>query len=347
MIGMHLPDMTTAGLTIRLQVIVALALAILLPATVVHAAPPEAPEPPTMEWYMIDLPPIQISSGALRGQGYADVIQWRLIAGLPGYRHVLRMANVQRILADIKNKPNVCNPAFLRTPERNHSVVYSDPLHAQFPNGAVIVKSRRAELAQFITPDGTLKISDMVASGKGTIVVQSGRSYGAMLDGVLQTANEQQRVVTLTSGRPVTAKLGLLDKGRVEVALLYLYELAFLLTSSRELTQYEFLPVEGNSSYTLNHLACSASPLGEKLVAAANRIIATERDTYFSAAYRAWIPESALKLHAAHHQEAFGTPLRVQALEIPAIDAAISSCLLGGGSWYGQQCVPAQGRAAD
>ncbi len=46
-------------------------------------APAQAAEPATIEWYMIDLPPIQILNGALRGKGYTDKIRWRLIAGLP------------------------------------------------------------------------------------------------------------------------------------------------------------------------------------------------------------------------------------------------------------------------
>jgi uncharacterized protein (TIGR02285 family) len=338
---MRILNSTAAWLVAWARAVLCLLLAVMLPAPALHAAT-GTEEPPTIEWYMIDLPPIQISSGALRGQGYTDVIRWRLIAGLTGYRHVLRMANVQRILADIKTKPNVCNPAFMRTPQREQFMVYSDPLHAQFPNGAVIVKSRREALAPFITADGALKIADLVSSGNGTIVVQSGRSYGVMLDGVLQTAQEQQRVVTLTSGRPVAAKLGLVDKGRVELALLYPYELAFHLASSRDLTQYEFLPVEGNGAYTLNYLACSRSPLGERVITEANPIIAAERDAYFSAAYRVWIPESILKLHATHHQQAFGSPLRAQALKVPAEDSAISTCLMDGGAWYQGKCEPDQ-----
>lgn len=340
-------DMTPAWFSAMARARLALMFAMAISAPLVSAAPSETQEPPTIEWYMIDLPPIQISSGALRGQGYTDVIRWRLIAGLPNYRHVLRIANVQRILADIKTKSNVCNPAFLRTPEREQYMVYADPLHVQFPNGAVIVKSRHEELKRFITKDGRLKITELIEAGKGTIAVQSGRSYGVMLDGVLKTANEQQRVVTLTSGRPIAAKLGLVDKGRVEVALLYPYELAFHLASSRELTQYEFLPIEGNGTYTLNHLACSRSPLGEKLVAEANRIIAAERDTYFSAAYRVWVPESILDLHARHHREAFGAPLRAQSLQIPDEDETISTCLMDGGAWYAHKCEPGQRKGAD
>lgn len=344
---MRMLDVTSARWAAMARAGLASFLAMALSVPGVQAASSEPAEPPTIEWYMIDLPPIQISSGALRGQGYTDVIRWRLIAGLPGYRHVLRMANVERILADIRTKSNVCNPAFLRTPEREQYMVYADPLHAQFPNGAVIVKSRREELAPFITTDGRLKITELVEAGKGTIAVQSGRSYGVMLDGVLDKANKRQRVVTLTSGRPVAAKLGLVDKGRVEVALLYPYELAFHLASSRDLTQYEFLPIEGNGTYTLNYLACSRSTLGEKLVAEANRIIAAERDTYFSAAYRVWVPESILNLHARHHQEAFGVPLRPRPLKMPDEDEAISTCLMDGGAWYAHKCEPGQQRHSD
>jgi uncharacterized protein (TIGR02285 family) len=301
--------------------------------------PARAAEPPTIEWYMIDLPPIQILNGALRGKGYTDRIRWRLIAELPGYRHVLRIANVQRILADIKTKPNVCNPAFMRTPEREQFMIFSDALHAQFPNGAVVLKSRQDEFQRFIRPDGTLAVDALIEAGNGTLAVQSGRSYGVVLDGLAEKARRNNRLVTLTSSHPVESKLELVKKGRVEAALLYPFELAVhLSTNASELALYEFLPVEGNGTYTLNYLACSKSPLGEKIIAEANPIIAAERDGFFSATYREWLPESILKLHAAHHQSAFRAPLRNAAQKADTLDESIAACLLEGGTWYRQGC---------
>lgn len=305
---------------------------------------------PTIEWYMIDLPPIQMASGPLRGKGYTDVIRWRLIDALPGYRHVLRIANVQRILADIKTKPNVCNPAFLRTPEREQFMVYADPLHAQFPNGAVIQRQRREEVQRFVTPEGSLAVDELIEQAQGTVTVQSGRSYGVVLDGLIEKARTHNRVVTLTSNRPIESKLGMLQKRRAEVALMYPYELSYHLANTPDHDAYDFFPVEGNGTYTLNHLACSRSPLGERIIADANPVIAAERDGHFSAAYRAWIPESIHGLHAAHHLHAFGTQVQPQDLVISETDQAIATCLMDGGTWYRKRCeagLPGQPRQED
>ncbi len=305
--------------------------------------PAGAGEPATIEWYMIDLPPIQIATGELQGRGYTDLIRWRLIAGLPEYRHVLRIGNVQRILSDIRTKPNVCNPAFLRTPEREQFMHYADPLHVQFPNGAVILEARQDEFAPFVRPDGSLAVDALVEAAGGTLVVQSGRSYGTFLDQLIGEALQHSGVITLTSNRPVEAKLGLLQRHRADVALLYPYELAHHLAGHEAYaTTYAFLPVEGNHTYTLNNLACSASPFGAEVIEKANRIIARERDDYFSAAYRAWIPESILTLHATHHRSAFGTAVGTQPLITPDQEARIAECLMGGGAWSDSRCEPSR-----
>ncbi len=302
-------------------------------------APAAAQEAATIEWYMIDLPPIQIASGALRGRGYTDLIRWRLIAALPEYRHELRIANVQRILADIRSKPNVCNPAFLRTPEREAFMAFADPLHAQFPNGAVVLNERAAELAPFINADGSLAVGRLIDDNATSIAIQSGRSYGVVLDGLIGAAQLRSRVVTLTSNRPVEAKLGMLTHRRADVALLYPYELTHHLSGNEaEQARYAFFPVEGNGTYTLNNLACSASALGHEVVARANAIIAAELD-YFAAAYRAWVPDSILELHAAHHLSAFDKALAPMTLSVPDIDEAIAECLMNGGSWYRDSCA--------
>lgn len=325
------------------KTVLSLLLAMGTPGFGISHATEQETEPKTIEWYMIDLPPVQIQNGALRGKGYTDKIRWRLIAKLPEYRHVLRLANVQRILADIKSKPNVCNPAFMRTPEREQFMVFSTALHAQFPNGAAVLKSRRSELQPFVTSDGLLAVEKLIAEGKGRIAVQSGRSYGVVLDGMVEKARQNNRLVTLTSSHPVESKLGLVQKARVEAALLYPFELTVHLNNNAsELALYDFLPVEGNGTYTLNYLGCSRSPLGEKVIAEANQIIAAERDGYFSASYREWLPTSILPQHSRHHQVEFKSGLRNESAKPSDSDDAIATCLLDGGTWYQQRCKVAK-----
>lgn len=299
----------------------------------------KAEMPPVIEWYLIDLPPIQNTTGELRGQGYTDLIRWRLIAELDGYRHVLRNSNVHRMLHDIKAKPNICNPAFLHTAEREQFMVYADPLHAQFPNGAAALKSsQESVLRDYLDSDGRLDLDALVDDEVGVVAVQAGRSYGPGLDEIIARADQRNQLFVITANRPIETKFGLLAADRALVSLLYPYEYAYVLRNADTVSLYDFLPVKGNVPYTLNHLACSRSPLGVAVIEASNRIIAQERDGYFAAAYRRWLPESLLPLHEAHHLDAFGSPLQPQRFEIQPGDEFIAECMLDGGAWYRGSC---------
>lgn len=318
------------------------------PEATAHTAPAPAVAP-VIEWYLIDLPPIQIATGDLRGKGYTDRIRWRLIAGLPHYRHRIKLANVQRIMADIKTKPNICNPAFLRTPEREQFMAFGEATHAQFSNGAVVLKERMDSLARYINADGALALDALLGSGHHSLAVQSGRSYGAALDGLAEKARQSNQLIVLTSARPAEAKLSLVDKGRAAATFLYPIEVELTLRLTGQKNLYEYLPVVGNDAYTLNYLACSKSPLGKQIIEETNPIVAREREGYFATAYREWLPSSNLKMHADLHRMAFHQPLRnlpVGKNEV-LLDDAIAACLLEGGTWYQQKCEAASARNAD
>ena len=299
-----------------------------------------ASSPQTIEWYMIDLPPIQNQTGVERGQGYTDWIRWRLVAGLDGYRHVLRLSNVHRMLHDLEIKPNICNTAFLRTEARERFMVYADPLHAQFPNGIAVQRMRlESDYAAYLDGNGAFEINALAQAGAGVIAVQSGRSYGAEIDAAIAHARKDDRVFTITTNhRPMDAKFGLLRAGRVDVLPLYPYEFSYHLRGSTFADTIAFLPVEGNAVYTLNHLACSRSALGDEVIAASNPLIAEERDGYFAAAYRHWLPDSMRPLHARHHHHAFGSDLVDQEFHPFPGDEFIAECMLTGGAWYNGAC---------
>jgi uncharacterized protein (TIGR02285 family) len=328
------------------------AVAATTPLAAAASAPGETPAPvavPVIEWYLIDLPPIQIATGVLRGKGYTDRIRWRLIAGLPHYRHRIKLANVQRIMADIKAKQNICNPAFLRTPEREQFMEFGEATHAQLSNGAVVLKERMHSLARYIDSSGALALDALLNAGNSSLAVQSGRSYGTVLDGLAEKAKQGNQLMVLTSARPAEAKLGLLEKGRVAAAFLYPIELELTLRHTGQKNLYEYLPVVGNGAYTLNYLACSKSPLGKQVIEEANRIIVQERDGFIADAYREWLPATNLKMHAELHRSAFNQPLR----NLPVgkkeqlLDDTIAACLLDGGTWYQQKCEPGAERNVD
>lgn len=306
-------------------------------AFVASAEPPITDEAPLIEWYMIDLPPIQNATGDRRGQGYTDLMRWRLIAQLNDYRHVLRNSNVHRMLSDIKIKPNVCNTAFLKTPEREQFMAYATPLHAQFPNGAVVLKERLAEEYSQYIEQGVVDVSALVRAG-GRLAVQSGRSYGRTLDKAVAEAERRGQLVVITANRPVESKIGLLAAKRVDVALLYPYEYTYFLADTVLTSDYEFLQTTGDTGYTLNHLACSRSDLGEQVITIADPLILQDRDGYFAAAYRRWLPQTMLERHAEHHGDAFGAIVGDDVGMMSQQDKLIADCMLDGGTWFRESC---------
>jgi uncharacterized protein (TIGR02285 family) len=203
-------------------------------------------------------------------------------------------------------------------------------------------------LERYITAEGELQVSAMIDAGSH-LAVQSGRSYGTELDGLAEQARKGNHLVVLSSTRPVEAKLGLLEKGRVDAAFLYPIELELTLRHAGQQNLYEFLPVAGNGSYTLNYLACSKSPLGKQVIEEANAIVARERDGFFAGAYREWLPAGNLKMHAAFHQAAFKQPIRSLApsKSEQLLDDAIAACLLEGGVWYKRACDTSAERSPD
>ena len=300
-----------------------------------------ASTPQTIEWYMIDLPPIQNQTGEDRGAGYTDWMRWRLIAGLDGYRHVLRASNVHRMLHDIEAKPNVCNTAFLHTAERERFMVYADPLHTQLPNGVAVMRARLTdEYAHYLDIHGAFKLYEFADTAAGVVAVQSGRRYGPEIDAAIARAEQDERTFVITTNeRPMDAKFGLLRAGRVDVVPMYPFEKMYHLRDSPFADLVAFLPVAGPTVYTLNHMACSRSELGVAVIERANALIAEARDGYFAAAYRHWLPESMRALHASHHQQAFGVALSDQDFVPNVGDQRIADCLLDGGAWFNGICA--------
>ncbi|WP_459874027.1 hypothetical protein, partial [Endothiovibrio diazotrophicus] len=71
-----------------------------------------------IDWLRFDYPPMYIVSGPQAGAGYMDNILQLLIDHLPEYEHAVRVANLSRILSELRQGNDVCIASLFVNEER-------------------------------------------------------------------------------------------------------------------------------------------------------------------------------------------------------------------------------------
>ena len=161
----------------------------LLPLAAVADAAPE------LIWYATNYPPAYITSGTLKGQGFADTRDLFITRTLEDYRLTPSVANTARLFEEMKRRDNACSGALIRTPEREKFLVFSDPVAELVPAGLITLTQRKSELTPYLNAHGELRLDELVQSGKFKLGVAAERSYGVLIDTRLQPGRSTETVL--------------------------------------------------------------------------------------------------------------------------------------------------------
>jgi len=251
-----------------------------------------AAEEETLVWFRCNSPPLSIVSGPNKERGAIDLWGHYFTEHLTEFHHKIVLANVVRLQEEIKHHDNACSWAVIKTPEREKFLIFSERLTELLPNGFITLQSRRAELEAYLDENGALRLSELIATGKFQIGVASGRSFGPQIDAILHSEQAKNSV------RPFAAfdifSTGLLqvaNRQTLDAVLGYAVEMAYAVSHiSRSPTQFLFLPIAEDTQLTPIHIACSRSPLGERVISRANELIRAGADEFATDAYRSWLP---------------------------------------------------------
>lgn len=252
-----------------------------------------AATPGEVEWYGSDFAPLSIVSGPYKGRGAIDQWQAFIVEQLAEWSHQSVVANTARIREALTRHGNVCNPAYLKTPEREQYALFSEPLIGILPNGLITLQQRKAEYRPFLNSRGELKLQELMAARPLRLAVANGRSFGAHIDGVLQhPASLGKRVPFNASDLFSSGLLQLSARKQLDAVMGYAMELSW---NARRLDlpqeQFWFVPIEGESALIPVHVACSRSPLGEQVIRRVNQLIRAGKLPELAAqAYREWLP---------------------------------------------------------
>lgn len=270
---------------------------IALPLLLAAGASQAQMERKTIVWMRSSFTPITIVEGPDQDQGYVD--RWlALVEGrLPDYRYYRVTATTQRAMDEMKTRPNICSPAFLKTPEREALFVYSKPYLQMLPNGMVTTQAKLDALKPFLDKSGQLRLDALLGSERFRVAAQAQRSYGAVIDQALaahdRAVTRQHQQKTLTSNLKAMATNRADFDGYLGYAVEFEYYVRQLDIGPH---LFAFLPVAGQPLLLPAYLACSRSPEGEAFIRRVDALMddpALQQQT--AAYYRAWLPPAVAR----------------------------------------------------
>jgi uncharacterized protein (TIGR02285 family) len=259
----------------------------------VAAATPLVAGSDEITWLAMQFPPFYIDEGAERGQGIADVITRRLRAHLPGYTHRDEVAEPAAIMARMKAGDHVCSAAYIRTPEREKVLVFSRPDLILPPNGITV---RRDTLARFGGAGRPVSLARLLDDRTLRVAVAVGRSYGPALDALLEKHKASPHVYWRRGDDIYESLFDMLAKGSVDYVIGYPYE-AFYVAKKRGMAdRVANLPLVELPEYTFAHVVCPKNEWGQRVVAAVDAALATERTRpEYRQAIERWLDPATLE----------------------------------------------------
>ncbi|PND39259.1 hypothetical protein C1O66_18150 [Paucibacter aquatile] len=259
-------------------------------------------EKETLQWVMVHSPPTAILQGLGQGRGFVDKALLLFQAGLPELQHQVLDANYARAAVELRNKPNVCVAAFLRLPEREAFVHFSEPYLTALPYQLVTLQRERPGRLPLL-PDGQGRVDlaellQAVPPGHlpqegWRVGVAGGRSLGQRYDQMIKNLPVGARLSVRHGNPSVSGLLRMLLDDKVDAIIAFPTELSF---AARELglptQELRLLPLRGADAATTVHVGCSRSALGARAVEGINAVI-RKQGPRLESFYREWLPTTS------------------------------------------------------
>lgn len=246
-------------------------------------------------WYDYDLPPISIVSGAQ--DGINQSMRRRLMAGLPGYQHQVRVANFARITDTLRNGEMAACVGFQKTAEREQWMQYSLPFTIAMSPCAIVVDSQAVAMRAWLDADGKLPLDLALALGR-KVGIAGGRSYGESLNQVLE--KHKDKLVVRNANDVSAGLLDMLLAGRFDFTLMFPEEAQYLARQYADKVRLLSFPIKETPQFASVHVVAPKNDWGSKLLSQINPLLAKLRDSAdFHRERTTWLDDEARKRYRA------------------------------------------------
>jgi len=171
----------------------------------------------------------------------------------------------------------------------------TEPYGYLMPVGVVVPAKDRAHFLPYVTSDEHIRLSAMLQDTKLHIGVANGRSYGPVIDGLLEPllqsgAAHVQKVYQGESTKTLTTMLGL---NRFHYMLAYPIEAVFYQEPGNALL---FYPVEGGDQLLEGRFGCTKGAETDRVFADVAQLVGSKKTWQpFLTAYERWLPPTLIK----------------------------------------------------
>ena len=246
-------------------------------------------------WMGTDFPPMSMSQGDKAGQGYLDQMYLFLKESLP--QHDFREDTVPwtRAMKTMQQGGPYCMTAAFQTPERSQFMRFTEPYGYLMPIGVVVLAKDRAKFQPYINSDEHIRLKEMLQDATLQIGIANGRSYGPLIDGLLEPllqkdAVQIQKVFQNQSTKTLTTMLAI---NRFDYMLSYPIEAVFYQIAGKELL---FYPVENGDQLLEGRFGCTKSIETDRVFADVSHLVSSKKTwPPFLTAYERWLPPNLIK----------------------------------------------------
>lgn len=261
----------------------------------------------SITWMEAVAPPFFIHDGELKGQGYEDLITDLLVENLPLYEHKHTIATISRHYQQWKQGEKSCSLAMFKTPEREEFAYFSVPSVFSLPTVLII----RQDNFDSFGATKTVNLQKLLKSEKITIGRSNNRSYGVLVDNVLNRYGNQNNIFSFEGSELSLILFKMLIAGRID-ALVGLSEEAMYLAETLgfkdQIMTLNISENQNNHDASLTYVACSKTEWGKKTIDTINLVLLEQRPTeQYRAAYERWLDPSSLENYRQLYKDVFLT----------------------------------------
>jgi uncharacterized protein (TIGR02285 family) len=228
---------------------------------------------PRVRWMTLDFPPLFMVSGPEHGVG--DYAQGVAVSSLGEYDHVLQAVppNFQRIEQEIKTHDDVCFAGFLKTPERERFMAFSQPYVLMLPVQLYVPYQRPQPP---VGAGGQVDLQALLEGKAFSLGILGGRRYGASVEAVIAPFSDSQVVYRRYSKDQLSGLINMMGSHEygLDGILAYASEINYQKAQAGEKSMaLRGYPLKGAPPFLFGYFACSASNLGRQVIARIDQAI--------------------------------------------------------------------------
>ena len=191
----------------------------------------------------------------------------------------------------------------IATPEREKFIYYSIPIDFDPPLGVTIKRSK----AELFKNTKIISLEKLLENKQLRIGIQSGRSYGKILDPLLEKHKGQKHIYIREGKGLYESLLKMLMADRIDYILGYPVETIYVGKMLGVDDQVMNIPLQEHlNTYSYGYIACSKTEWGREIIEKINRILRKERPTeHYRSIMERWLDSNIIESYRQAYEAIF------------------------------------------